>query len=123
MAAQEDLEAQVERLLAEHSDAVRLLAGRLRSLLLAAEPAFSERVYPGWHAIGYRHPRAGYVCGIFPRSDGVRLGFEHGVLLEPHCELLVGSGSQVRYLEIAAERDLRADVIGELVDLAVALRT
>ncbi len=90
----------VEGLLAEHSPPVARVARQVRRTVRAAMPESEERVYPGWHGIGYHHPDVGYVCGIFPRRDEVRLGFEHGHLLSDPDHVLVSGGKQVRYLVI-----------------------
>jgi hypothetical protein len=62
-------------------------------------PEAREVAYPGWHAIGFRHPKAGYVCGIFPFEGSVRLVFEWGVLLRDDARLLQPGGRQVRFAE------------------------
>ncbi len=81
-----------------------------------------ERVYPGWHGLGYIHPEAGYVCGIFPRGDHVRLGFEHGHLLPDPDGLLTAAGSQVRYVVVQPGTTLPATGIRDLIADAVELR-
>ena len=67
--------------------------------MLAADPDLTERLYPGWRGVGYRHPEAGYVCGIFPQPDGqLHLLFEHGATMPDPEGVLQGSGTQTRYL-------------------------
>jgi hypothetical protein len=69
--------------------------------VLASDPDLSEKGYPGWRGVGYRHPDAGYVCGIFPQPGGeLRLLFEHGAALADPEGLLQGSGTQTRYLVV-----------------------
>lgn len=87
-------------ILRDHSPEVRALAERLRALILDAVPVAEERIYLGWHGIGYLHPLSGYFCGIFPGRDVVKLGFEHGDELPDPRGLLAGRGSQVRYVEL-----------------------
>ncbi len=41
-------------------------------------PHAEEKVLPVWHGIGYVDQQAGYACGLFPKSDCVEIGFEHG---------------------------------------------
>jgi hypothetical protein len=81
----------------------------------------SERAYPGWHGIGYRHPVAGYVCGIFPLEDRVRLGFERGVELYDPDDVLSGEGTRVRYLEVRRAGEIPLDALRGLLDEAYAL--
>ncbi len=70
----------------------------LRGLIRDALPEVEEAARPGWHAIGYRHPDQGYLCGIFPHDDAVKLGFEFGMLLPDPDRLLSGDGKQLRYV-------------------------
>ena len=111
-----------EDILSGHSPLVRLIAQRLRDLIQATVPEMTERAYPGWHGIGFRHPRSGYVCGIFPGEQSVKLVFEHGVqLLDPH-QVLRGNGKQTRHLDLFKEKDITTDSISLLLLEAVALR-
>jgi len=102
-----------EDMLADHTPEVRALAEELRQLIRAAVPEATEKAYLGWQGIGYRHPQAGYFCGIFPTADLVKLGFEFGVLLPDPDGLLEGSGSQMRWVvlrpgEAIPEASIRA---------------
>ena len=112
----------IHRFLADrHPESVEL-ALWLRDVVLEAEPDLAERVYAGWDGIGYRHPDAGYVCGIFPRDDGVRLLFELGARLDDRVGLLRGEGSQTRHVVVRAPDPRLADQLGRLVHEAVAQR-
>jgi hypothetical protein len=96
------------------------LALRLRDAVLAADPDLSERLYPGWRGVGYRHPEAGYVCGIFPQADReVRLLFEHGTSLPDPDRVLEGSGTQTRHIVVRA---LDAALVERYVQQAIAQR-
>ena len=111
-----------EQLLADYGPEVQGLVGLLRRLVREALPEAEERVYPGWRAIGYRHPAAGYVGGIFLYPDMVKLGFEHGAMLpDPEGRLQPGpsAGKQVRYLEVWDESDIVPEVIRNLLLAAV----
>jgi hypothetical protein len=94
---------------------------RTRDAVLAADPDLSERLYPGWRGVGYRHPEAGYICGIFPQPDGeVRLLFEHGAAMPDPERLLEGAGTQTRYLVVRAGTE--PGTIALLVQQAIAHR-
>ena len=98
------------------------LASRLRRLVKDTLPEAEERTYPGWRAIGYRHPAAGYIGAIFLHQKMVKLGFEHGAKLpDPHGLLKPGPSAsmQVRYLEIVEEGDVDAGVIRQLIEAAM----
>jgi len=80
-----------------------------------------ETAYPGWRAIGYRHPQSGYFCGIFPEPPRVRLAFEWGALLPDPHQLLKTGGKQVRYLDIYGEEELQEKLVSDLLLAAVDL--
>ena len=98
------------------------LAAWTRGQVRAADPDLTERLYRGWRGVGFRHPEAGYVCAIYPRSDCVVLLFEHGAsLLDPEGVLL-GDGAQTRFLCIEGADDSTAKLVGRYVQQAIAER-
>lgn len=113
--------SQVEDILARHNPEVRALVERLRKIVRDTVPDAVEAAYPGWHAIGYRHPGTGYFCGIFPQDASVKLGFEFGVLLPDPDGLLEGAGKQVRYVNIKENKDIRVSAIIKLLEAAIGL--
>jgi hypothetical protein len=110
--------------LATYPAPIAKLAQSLRPLVRSAAPDATERVYPGWKALGYRDAHAGYFCGIFPQSDHVRLLFEHGAALAASghdpAGLLEGDARQVRYVVLRPGERVPAAAITAL--LASALR-
>jgi hypothetical protein len=108
-----------EQFLEEYPALLRELAQRLRDLVLRTVPTATERVYPGWRALGYRDPQSGYFCGIFPQSDHVRLLFEHGAALPDPDGLLTGSTRQVKYIEVRSAGDIREKAIQRLLRAAL----
>jgi len=90
--------AELSALLADHDDEVAASTRRLRAAILAARPELAEKVYRGWHGLGFHHPELGYVAALFPREQGVQVGFEHGANLPDPHGMLSGTGRQVRYL-------------------------
>jgi hypothetical protein len=110
-------------LLAEHTPQVAAAASWLREVVLGALPDAREVVYRGWHAFGYHHPAAGYLCAVFPRADDVLLGFERGVLLQDPHGLLSGEGRTVRYVRVQTPGDPPAERLVELIDAAVLVGT
>ena len=109
-------------ILRDHPPAIHAVAGALRRLIHDTVTEMTERPYPGWHAIGFRHPRAGYVCGLFPTDESVKLVFEHGRQLNDPAGVLRGDGKQVRFIELRAPEDIPADALRVLLLEAVALR-
>lgn len=108
-------------LLAEHTPEVAALTDDLRRVVRAALPEATERVYSGWHGFGFLDPDAGYVCGIFPIADRVKLGFEHGAALPDPDGLFTSGGSQVRYVELRPGDEIEVAAITDLIADAVEL--
>lgn len=111
-----------EHILADHSPRIRALARRLRGIVRRAVPEASEVAYPTWHAIGYRHPKAGYFCGIFPYDDHIKVYFEHGIRLPDPSGLLEGDGRQTRYLRVQRVKDIRMAALRRLLLAAIDLK-
>ncbi|MGE0687262.1 MAG: DUF1801 domain-containing protein [Dehalococcoidia bacterium] len=95
------------------------MANHLRRVVMAAAPEATEHGYPGWRGIGYRHPVAGYFCGIFPLTTGVKLFFEYGRQLADPAHLLQGEGSQTRYVPLREIDAIVEEQIASLVEAAV----
>jgi hypothetical protein len=110
-----------EEILADHTPEVRALVERLREIVRATVPSAVEAAYPGWHAIGYRHPGVGYFCGIFPERERVRIAFEFGILLPDPQGALGGTGTQVRYLDIPFGGKIPVEAFQQLLLAAIQL--
>lgn len=112
--------AGLEELLDEHCADVAALTRRLREVILTARPELSERVYRGWHGLGFHHPAHGYVVAVFPTADAVSVGFEHGAdLPDPHG-LLRGTGKRLRYLRFTPGGTAPSDQdLVDYLDLAI----
>jgi hypothetical protein len=111
----------LDYLRSEHGDAFEL-ASWVRTAVLEADPDLSEHVYKGWRAVGFRHPEAGYVCGIFPRDERVELLFEHGASLPDPDDILRGGGRQTRVIPVRERNPALRDQILAYVQQAVAQR-
>ena len=100
-------------------------SGKLRQLITSAVPDAGEQAYPGWRGIGYRRPNAGYFCAVFLHQDLVKLGLDYSALLSDQADILKPGPSadqQVRYVEIAGEKDIDREVIESLLKAAIELR-
>ncbi len=110
-----------EEILSAHTPEVKLLTEMLRRLILDEAPEAVEKAYPGWHAIGYTHPKSGYFCAIFPLEDRIQLAFEYGVLLRDPARLLIGQGKQVRYFVMQSAADVLEQEIRSFIKKSLAL--
>lgn len=114
-----------EQILESHDTHIRQLAEQLREIIKRNIPQVVEKAYPGWRAIGYRHPKAGYICGIFPYLDKINLAFEHGASFHDPDRVLKNpptSSKQVRYLEIKQIEDINEAVIEDFIAQAIFIR-
>ncbi len=114
-----------EDILDGHSGPVRQIAEQLRTIIKEVVPEAVEKAYPGWHGVGYTHPKAGYFCAIFPSADMVKLGFEYEALLPDPQHVLVSGpskGSRVRYLEVRHAADVNEQAIQDLLIHALTLQ-
>ena len=100
---------------------VRSIAEELRKLIGETLPEAIESGHPTWHSIGYRHPKAGYVCGIFPHKDSVDLVFEFGILLPDPHKVLQGDSKQTRYIPITSVGEINMVAIKQLIVDALSL--
>lgn len=91
-------------------------------MLLRIRPDFVPRVRSGWRSVNFRHPRAGFVCGVFPSPGRVILVFEHGRLLSDADGLLEGDGSRVRYIPLVPGTAVPETQIALLIAEAIALK-
>src|SRR4051812_27510613 len=102
----------LERLLAPLPAQIRALAWAARALVLEAVPTATERVRLGWSLLGFDAPR--YFACVAPQPDRVRIGFEHGVLLDDPAALLEGDGTQMRWVTVRDAADLEVPALGAL---------
>ncbi len=106
-------------ILRPYPPSVRRLAHELRKLIRRALPRVEERAYAGWHGIGYHDRQSGYLAGIFPQPDCVKLYLERGsVLPDPH-HVLTGTGTQVRHVSCWPDVPVPERAIRELLAAAV----
>ena len=115
---EQELDALVEGL----DPSVVALTRDLIDTLLRIRPDFVPRVRSGWRSVNFRHPRAGFVCGVFPSPGRVILVFEHGRLLSDADRLLEGDGSRVRYIPLVPGTPVPETQIALLIAEAIALK-
>ncbi len=119
-----DFETELQALLESAPSPIAKIAGRLVRWLIAGNPDLAPVVRRGWRSVNFRHPKAGFVCGVFPLADHVLLVFEHGRLLDNTVGLLEGDHlKQVRFINFRPGGAIPFDEIGVLLTEAIALRT
>jgi hypothetical protein len=108
----------IDGLLTEHTNEIAALTRRLLEHISAAAKWDDQRVYAGWHGVGFHHPEFGYVVGIFPRATSVRVLFEHGHLLGD-APFVEGSG-KTRYVDLTTWHAGRVAAVDDMLDRALA---
>ncbi|TGL60966.1 DUF1801 domain-containing protein [Leptospira sarikeiensis] len=111
----------ISDILRPHSKKILEIVKSLRTKILNMFPDFEERGYPVWKAIGFRDKNLGYLCGIFPFEDKVRLVFEWGILLKDHNGILLGETKQIRYMDFISAGEIDFVSIGNFIDQSLDL--
>jgi TfoX/Sxy family transcriptional regulator of competence genes len=120
LAARPKVDEEFQKLLADHVPAVRALAKAARATIKKVVPAATEKLRQGWKLLGFSAPR--YFACVAPAADHVRLGFEHGVLLDDAWGILdASSGTQMRWLTIRKPADLKRIGVAALIAQAAEL--
>jgi hypothetical protein len=115
----------VEAFLEGYAEPLRVLAERLRSIVLEAVPDVKERVRVGWRLIGYDLPvgrRSVYFAWVFPEAEHVHLGFVNGMLIDDGSDVLTGAGitKRARWLTFAPGDSIDVELATNLVLAAEA---
>ena len=114
---------ELESYLAAFQPPIGEMAGRLIEAIRGLRPDLVPQVRLGWGSVNFRHPKAGFVCAVFPMPDHVSLVFEHGRQLGNDSGLLQGNGKQVRYVPFQPGDPVPEAELGLLLAEAVALRS
>ncbi len=101
---------------------IKSLMAAARTLVKHWVPDVVEGVRVGWKLLGFSAPR--YFACLAPSADRVRLGFEHGILLDDPDGLLEMGGTQMKWITLAKRSDLQrpglAALVAQAADLARA---
>lgn len=113
----------IEEILSKHTKKIIEIVNAMRDYLAQEFPNFQEKGYPVWKGLGYKDPKCGYICGIFPNEQYVDFGFEYGILLKDKDKLLQGDGKQVRYLAVKTLNEINEKAIKDFLKQSLALPT
>lgn len=111
----------ISEILKPHTKKILEIVNSLRTKIKKLFPEFEERGYPVWKAIGFRDKNSGYLCGIFPFEENVRLIFEWGILLNDPDQILLGDTKQIRFLEYSSNKEIDTNVIRNFLDQSLGL--
>jgi hypothetical protein len=114
--------AKLDSLLERLDPPIGALVEDLIGLLHDVRPDLQPAVKLGWGSVNFTHPRAGYVCAVYPTSDHVALVFESGRLLDSPLLIDDGKVKRVRWIPFRPGDELPIDDIAILLAEAIALK-
>ena len=118
--AEDQLAGCIDKFTPEMSKAIRAVRADLRKRL----PTANELVYDNYNffVIGYSSTLRPSDCftQLVADAHGVRLAFYYGSTLPDPAGILLGSGSQNRFIRLASARDLDKPEVEALIRAAVA---
>jgi hypothetical protein len=95
-----------------------------RAAVLDAAPKANKLVYDAHNAVAvaysFSEKLGDTFCHVAAYAEHVNLGFNRGAGLPDPEELLVGRGTQIRHIRIAATQDLARPGVAKLIRAAVA---
>ena len=105
-----------------YPDSVKVAALWLRDFVWDLYPETNELIYDNYNAVAFGWSptdKAGDVfCSIAVCSDHVNFGFNRGVDFPDPQKLLIGNGSQYRYLRVRNKSDFPEEYIKQLLEMA-----
>jgi hypothetical protein len=116
---EQELHVTINELLEDHSPRIRSLVERIRKIIVVAVPEVEERINPGWHAITVHTKEAGFLCGVFPYEDTVKIYFENGRMLPDPDGLFSAFGSRTGQIVLRSRREVNTEGITLLLHEAV----
>jgi hypothetical protein len=105
-----------------YPDSVKAAALWLRDFVWDLYPETNELIYDNYNAVAFGWSptdKAGDVfCSIAVCSDHVNFGFNRGADIPDKRKVLIGNGSQYRYIRIREKEDFPAEYIKQLLEMA-----
>lgn len=115
----------IAELLAQFSPPVAATAADVIAAVRRIRPDLVPKVQFGWRSVNFTHPKAKYVCGVFPeeRQRDVLLGFMHGRELDSPLLQDNGKVKQFRWIRFVPGDTIPEDDVAILLAEAIALRS
>jgi hypothetical protein len=105
-----------------YPDAVKAAALWLREFVWDLYPETNELIYDNYNAVAFGWSptdKAGDVfCSIAVASDHVNFGFNRGVDIADPGKILLGNGSQYRYIQVRGRDDFPEEYMKQLLEAA-----
>lgn len=109
-------------LLSEQSFEIIEVVDKLRRIIYKKFEDIEEKVNFGWNSISFHHKNAGYVVGIFPHGDRVKLGFEHGDKIIDKYKVFDRSSKQIKYITYKINDKIDEEIINDYLEQASLIR-
>jgi hypothetical protein len=116
------LEDDIDTLLARYEPPIEALGREVIGVVREVRPDFAGKVAFGWHTVNFRHPKAGFICAVYPARDHVSLIFQDGRLLDHPLLRDDGKVKRVRWMSFRPGDEIPVDDIAILLAEAMALR-
>lgn len=104
---------ELEDFLSNYPHKIRVIIDELSSIIFQTFPNIKEKIYPGWKGLGFKHIEKGYIVGIFPTQNYVKLGFEKGHLIVDKYNLFSDETKKIKYIIINLNTKIPKDEIKE----------
>ena len=105
-----------------YPDKVKAAALWLREFVWDLYPETNELIYDNYNAVAFGwspNDKAGDVfCSIAVASDHVNFGFNRGVDIADPAKILLGNGTQYRYIQVREKDDFPEEYIKQLLEAA-----
>jgi hypothetical protein len=113
---------QLVKFLLPYPDKVKAAALRLREFVWDLYPDTNELIYDNYNAVAFGWSptdKAGDVfCSIAVFADHVNFGFNRGVEIDDPGNMLLGDGSQYRYIKVKDREDFPEWYMKQLLEKA-----
>ena len=115
----------IDDVLKDVAEPLRVIALRLRDIVIELDPDTTEQPRPGDKALSYgtgpQKIKQGYTY-IMPQKAYVNLGFYRGTSLSDPLGMLEGTGKDLRHVKVRSLEQAEQPAVRELIAAAVADR-
>ncbi len=117
------LDDDIDTLLARREPPIQALARMMVGVVREIRPDFAAKAAFGWNTVNFRHPKAGFICAVYPGRQHVSLIFQDGRLLDHPLLRDDGKVKRVRWMPFRPGEELPVDDIAILLAESMALRS
>ncbi|MDA3855320.1 MAG: DUF1801 domain-containing protein [Candidatus Woesearchaeota archaeon] len=109
--------------LADYNFEVIDIIKTLRKIIYKKYEDIEEKVNFELKSILYHHPISGYIIGIFPIKDYVKLSFGHGDLIVDRYKIFdKKSEDKIKYVKFKHAEEIDEDIINDYIGQSVLIK-